>query len=191
MGQHGPIRTEGGCRSRASVPHAALTELHLTLVRAGLLAEARVAEALRPLGLSAQAFNVLLIVGQAGEPLSPCVISDRMAVPRNTLTHILDLLERQRLVQRERHPHHRGMVLVNLTDDGFATLDAVLPTLRALDADLWSHFSDGERETFVALLARAEAALEYAFSARGTADCQRSETRIALREATRIDSEPD
>lgn len=135
-------------------------ECHLSLIRAGLLAEWRVAEILRPFGLSCPGFNVLTVVSRAGEPLSPCVISSRLVVPRNTLTHILDVLERQDLVRRERHPHHRGMVLVDLTDAGRATLDAILPRLHALESEIWSSFSEEERQTLVLLLARVEEAFE-------------------------------
>lgn len=132
------------------------TECHLRLIRAGLLAETRVAEILRPFGLSCPAFSVLAVVDRAGQPLSPCVISDRLVVPRNTMTHILDVLERQELVRRERHPHHRGMVLVDLTDAGRTTLDEILPRLHALESEIWSSFSEEERQAFVSLLARVE-----------------------------------
>ena len=182
MGQHGANWVDGACRGAAPTTGVSPSECHLALVRAGLLAEARVAEALRPVGLSAQAFNVLMVVGKAGEPLSPCVISERMVVPRNTLTHTLDLLERQELVRRERHPHHRGMVLVRLTDTGHATLGTILPHLDDLEAELWSHFSEDERETFNSLLARAQAALESTPSPAAVADSQPTETVTGPRE---------
>jgi DNA-binding MarR family transcriptional regulator len=124
-----------------------------------LLAEARVADVVRPYGLSYPTFQVLTIIHRAGEPLSPCDISDRMVVPRNTLTHILDVLERQELVRRERHPRHRGMVLVELTTKGRTVLDEILPRLHARDAEWWAAFSEEERQTLVALLLRAQEAL--------------------------------
>jgi DNA-binding MarR family transcriptional regulator len=158
MGEKEAIRIGDSFEGEFSPAQASATECHVNLVRAGLLAEARVAEVLRPFGLNGSVFNVLMILGKAGEPLSPCVISDRMVVPRNTLTHILDVLERQELVQRERHPHHRGMVLVELTERGDAVLAEILPRLHALEAELWSSFSEEERQMLVSLLARAQEA---------------------------------
>jgi DNA-binding MarR family transcriptional regulator len=135
------------------------TECHLNLLRAGALAEARVAEVLRPFDLSGPSFSALATVGRASEPLSPCKISERMVVPRNTLTHILDVLEGKELVRRARHPHHRGMVLVELTAAGRAVLDAIFPRLHALEAEWWAGFSEEERQTLIALLGRAQEAL--------------------------------
>ena len=158
MGEKEAGRIGGSFEGDFPATRASATECHVNLIRAGLLAEARVAEVLRPFGLNGSVFNVLMILGKAGEPLSPCVISDRMVVPRNTLTHILDVLERQELVRRERHPHHRGMVLVDLTERGDAILAEVLPRLHALETELWASFSEEERQMLVSLLARAQEA---------------------------------
>jgi DNA-binding MarR family transcriptional regulator len=135
------------------------TACNRNLIRAGLLAQARVEDVVRPYGLSYPLFQVLTIIERAGEPLAPCNISDRMVVPRNTLTHILDVLERQELVRRERHPHHRGMVLVELTERGRSVVAEIRPSLHARDAEWWSSFSEDERHTLVALLLRAQEAL--------------------------------
>lgn len=131
----------------------------VNLIRAGLLAEARLAEVLRPFGLNGSTFNVLMVVGGAGEPLSPCTISERTVVPRNTLTHILDVLERDGLVRRERHPNHRGMLLVELTEKGRDARSEILPRLRAMEAEWWSGFSEPDRQVFISLLGRAQSAL--------------------------------
>ncbi len=139
--------------------HVTEADCYLRLIRTGLLAEARITEILRPLGLGWPAFGVLMVIGWSGQPLSPCVISDHLVMPRNTLTHVVDVLERQGLVRRDRHPHHRGMVLIELTDAGRAILDEVLPHLRALEEGLWSSFPEDERRTFVALLLRVEDAI--------------------------------
>ena len=68
MGQQGAIRVSGACQGAAPVTHAA--------------------EALRPVGLSTPAFTVLPIVGRAGDPSSPCVIGERVVVPRDTMAYI-------------------------------------------------------------------------------------------------------
>src|SRR5579884_1614691 len=65
-------------------------DCHLRLIRAGSLAEVRVAEILRPFGLSWPALGVLMAIGRSGQPLSPCMISDHLVMPRNTLTHVVD-----------------------------------------------------------------------------------------------------
>ncbi len=138
-------------------------DCHLRLIRAGSLAEVRIAEILRPFSLSWPTLGVLMAIGRSGQPLSPCVISDRLVMPRNTLTHVVDGLERQGLVRRERHPHHRGMVLVDLTDAGRAILDQILPHLRILEDGLRSSFSEEEHQTLVSLLVR----IEEAFAGKG------------------------
>jgi DNA-binding MarR family transcriptional regulator len=157
--ERGEARARNCVSDELPASEASATACQRNLIRAGLLAEARVADVVRPYGLSAPTFQALMIVHRSGGSLPPFKISDRMVVPRNTLTHILDVLEQQELVRRERHPHHRGMVLVELTEKGRSLIDEVLPRLHARDAEWWASFSEEERRTLVALLLRAQEAL--------------------------------
>jgi DNA-binding MarR family transcriptional regulator len=101
------------------------TELVINLLSVAHLVGARLDGALRPCGLTVGSFNVLTIVGGAGEPVSPSTIVERLPVPfaLPTLTGLLDTLQRRGYLARSPHPGDRRKVLVELTSAGRAALD--------------------------------------------------------------------
>jgi DNA-binding MarR family transcriptional regulator len=121
----------------------------------GLLA-GRMNNRLRPYGLSTATFNVLLELFRAGGSLSPCDIGEQLSVTRGTVTGLLDSLERQRLVRRTPHPKDRRMLLIELTDEGRAILDRLMPEHFQGMCDLLACLSESERKAFAGVLAKIQ-----------------------------------
>src|SRR5712692_7173373 len=102
--------------------------------------------------LSASASQILTTLDGAGEPLAPHIIANRLLVTTGTMTTLLDTLERRGLIRRIPHPGDRRKLLIDLTDDGRAVVDALLPRMHAGNRDVFSALSEEEREVFIASL---------------------------------------
>ena len=97
--------------------------------------------------------RVLLQLQRTSENhLTPCELAERMAVTRATITGLLDGLEREDMVRRERSTEDRRSVHVCLTQRGVKFLDRLMPDRFRLVSQLMGHLSESERATFVRLL---------------------------------------
>ncbi|MCS6800442.1 MAG: MarR family transcriptional regulator [Chloroflexota bacterium] len=109
--------------------------LHRQIVWTQLHLQRSIEKALAPLGLSTAKFYILLTLGQTeGQIATPTQIGRQLALERVNLTAIMDRMERDDLIRRERHPSDRRSCLVRLTDYGYDVLDrAITLYLPAID----------------------------------------------------------
>ena len=98
-------------------------------------------------GLSAGAFNVLMILRSAEEPLPPYIIGERVMVSRSAITAILTTLERRGFITRETHPSDRRMFLIEITQAGARSRPTMLPDLFRLEHEVFSCLTREEKET--------------------------------------------
>lgn len=110
----------------------------------------------RPFGLTGPAYNVLVILAGAGEPLPPYVIGDRLLVTRGTVTGLLDTLERKGLVSRQPHPDDRRMLLVELTPAARPLMRQVAATVLPAQAEFMAGLSTAEKDDLVRLLGKVQ-----------------------------------
>ena len=87
-------------------------------------------------GLSPSARQVLAVVEGAGQPLEPSVIAERLLTTTGTMTSLLDTLAKHGLIQRLPHPDDRRKLLVQITPQAQAVIDALLPSLHARERDV-------------------------------------------------------
>jgi len=131
------------------------TEAHASLVRAG---EALVGEIDRRVrltfGIPQAAATALAVIDGAGVPLTPSQISDRMLIASATMTATLDLLEHRGWIRRAANPDDRRSTLIEITPDGKAATDQLLPGIRALEKSTLSALSPDERAHLLDLLAK-------------------------------------
>lgn len=69
-------------------------------------------------GLPVTQAQCLMHARHLGEQAEPAVLAEQMFMPRQTMTYILDQLERQSLVQRTPHPADRRRKIIALTPEG-------------------------------------------------------------------------
>lgn len=138
---------------------ARATECYANLVRTGdMLIGLHNREALDDFGLSSTGKMALAVIEGAGEPLEPGVIAERLIITAGSMTSMLDTLEKRGLVRRKPHPTDRRKLLVDVTDEGVAVLDDLLPGLHTrervvMDAAL----TPTEQNELLELLAKLQA----------------------------------
>ncbi len=110
-------------------------------------------EVLRPSGLRATQFSLLMVLRAAGT-LSMTELADMAVMDRTTLKRNLDLLERERLV-RVRAGEDARVREVSLTDAAVQRLDAALPYWEAAHSRVTGKLGRGRSERLLADLAAA------------------------------------
>jgi DNA-binding MarR family transcriptional regulator len=135
------------------------TECAMNLVRTGDLVVSRVAEVLRPFGLSPAGGLVLSMLADTERPLTAGEIRDRLLVKGPTVTGVIDSLARAGLVRRMKHPDDRRRQLVGLTDKGRRLTDRFRPTVHAAELPWLESLDEAERRRLLTLLGKVQAHL--------------------------------
>jgi DNA-binding MarR family transcriptional regulator len=131
------------------------TEAYASLCRAG---EALLGELDRRVrltfGVPQTAATALAVIDGAGEPLTPSQVGERVLIPSATMTATLDLLEHRGWIRRTPNPDDRRSTLIEITPDGRATADRLLPGVRILEKAVLSVLDRDERTLLLDLLAK-------------------------------------
>ena len=131
------------------------TEAYASLCRTG---EALLGELDRRIVLTFDmhqaAATALAVIDGAAAPLTPSQVSNRVLIPSATMTATLDLLERRGWIRRTPNPGDRRSVLVEITPDGRAAADQLLPGIRAVERSILSALTQDERALLLGLLAK-------------------------------------
>lgn len=133
-------------------------EALLGLFRTADLLRHRLTRLLEAHQVTFQQYNVLRILRGAGERGLPTLaIAERMIERAPGITRIVDRLERQGLVARERSRDDRRQVVCRVTAQGLALLDRLDDPIAAADRDLLAALGDEEQRTLIHLLERIRA----------------------------------
>jgi DNA-binding MarR family transcriptional regulator len=106
-------------------------------------------------GLSDGRLAILLLLREAPEQrLSPSELAEQIEVTRGTITGLLDGLEKAGRVRRKNHPEDRRMLAVQITEEGLALLEEIMPEhFRRIAAFVArANLSQEERKQLVTLL---------------------------------------
>ena len=101
---------------------------------------------------TAARFDVLDALTQIGRPARPVELKERLHVPAQTITGVLDALERAGLVRRTPNPTDRRSVLVEITPEGAQTIEDLCPPLIGVEEACMAHLSSKELEQLVGML---------------------------------------
>lgn len=130
-------------------------EAMLNILRTGDRLQNRFGRLFREYGLTPSQYNVLRILRGEGKPL-PCLeIGERMVQVVPAITGLIDRLEKQQLVLRERCAEDRRVVYVQLTDKARALLEQIDQPLEDLHRELLGHFTKTELRDLTRLLEKA------------------------------------
>ena len=128
-------------------------EAVLSIKRTAALLELRLAELLRPYGVTPTQYNVLRILRGAGaEGLPRCEVQGRLVAPVADTTRLLDRLEKMGLVSRARNTEDRRVVTSKITPRGLALLDKVAAPLRQFEENEVGQVSDTRLRTLIGIL---------------------------------------
>lgn len=133
-------------------------EALLNILRTSDLFENRLGRLFREYGLTSSQYNVLRILRGEGKPLPSLEIADRMIQVVPAITGLIDRLEKQKLVRRERCAEDRRVVYVEITDKALDTLKKLDKPLEALHQSLIGHLSRKDLKELSRLLEKARIA---------------------------------
>jgi MarR family 2-MHQ and catechol resistance regulon transcriptional repressor len=102
-------------------------------------------------GLTPPQFGILEALYHLG-PLSLGDLADKLLVTGGNVTYVMDRLEEQGLVHRERSPVDRRIIQAKLTERGHALIAQVFPGHGAFIEELSAALSPQEQEELRALL---------------------------------------
>jgi DNA-binding MarR family transcriptional regulator len=136
-----------------ALPHHFQTSIGFLLNKAAQIMFDEFESGLRPFGLSAREFGVLLFIDANGGQ-SQQQIGASLRIDRTTMVTIIDNLERAGYVVRVRDPQDRRRYAVTLTERGH---EQMCSELAAIDREVTDRFlkgvSESDRKYLVGLLA--------------------------------------
>ena len=130
-------------------------EATLSLLRTNDLFQNRFGRLFRQYGLTPSQYNVLRILRGEGRPM-PCLdIGERMVQVVPAMTGLIDRLEKQELVSRERSVEDRRVIYIEITSKALKLLQQLDEPVMELHEKLLGHLSKAELKQLVQLLDKA------------------------------------
>lgn len=111
-------------------------------------------------GLNQTRFAILYHLTQAPEGLNPKELAARLAVPRATMTGLLDGLEKDGHILRAPDPSDRRALRVQLTASGTKFAKKTAPEHCRRLSQVMEALTERERETLEAVLGKLEVAVQ-------------------------------
>jgi DNA-binding MarR family transcriptional regulator len=128
-------------------------EAVLSIKRTAALLELRLAELLRPFGLTPTQYNVLRILrGSGPDGLPRCEVQARLVAPVADTTRLLDRLEKMGFVARARNTEDRRVVTSRITPRGLALVDKVAVPLQKLEETEVGQVSESRLRALISVL---------------------------------------
>jgi DNA-binding MarR family transcriptional regulator len=153
MSQHSTLQEELGESQPFQVPEQ---EVYLNLVRTHALLSNEVAELFKQHHLSQPLYNVLKVVARVGEAGMPSQSIAQYMVARDPdITRLVDRLQKDRLIERERDEHDRRVVRVRATQLGRDVIQKLDPLIWKLHRQQLGHLSQKKFELLNQLLVEA------------------------------------
>jgi DNA-binding MarR family transcriptional regulator len=132
-------------------------EALLNLARTNDQVRIRFDRLFRALGLTSAQYNILRILRGEGQALPILEIAGRTLTVVPGITGLIDRLERQDLVCRQRSTHDRRVVYVAITGKGLALLDQLDAPVLALNKEIAGRLSAADLQVLIGLLERIRA----------------------------------
>jgi len=155
LAARGPVKVGADFTTEYPDGDPSSTEAYATLCRVGdvLLSELE-QHVEATFGVKQVVATALAVIDGADRPLTPSEIGDRILLPSASITSTLDQLERRGWVRRVPNPDDRRSLLIEITDDGRATADQLLPGIRRLERRALSCLTAKERAQLLGFLTK-------------------------------------
>ncbi|QDU54923.1 HTH-type transcriptional regulator MhqR [Aeoliella mucimassa] len=140
-------------------------EATLNILRTSDRLQNRFGKFVREYGLTSSQYNVLRILRGEGQPLPSLEIADRMIQVVPAITGLIDRLEKQQLVSRQRSSEDRRIIHVSITPRGLQLLKKMDKPLLELHQKLLGHLPKSELTQITRLMEKVRASQELTGSA--------------------------
>ncbi len=115
-------------------------------------------EVLRPAGVTTLQYTALTVLARR-EGVTSAELARNSFVTAQTMTDMVSALERRELIVRAQDPAHGRRLLISLSDKGRAFLAEHAADIAAIEEQMVSRLSKGERTALHDMLNRCRAAL--------------------------------
>jgi DNA-binding MarR family transcriptional regulator len=150
MPRHSTLHEELGASQPFQVPEQ---EAYLNLVRTHALLNDEVAELFKQHDLSQPLYNVLKVVARMGSAGMPSQsIAQYMVVRDPDITRLVDRLQKDRFIDRERDEGDRRIVRVRITQLGLDAIEKLDPLIWKLHQQQLGHLNQEKLELLNQLL---------------------------------------
>jgi DNA-binding MarR family transcriptional regulator len=134
------------------LPEELVASSTFLLKRLGFAAKQRAIAAYDEVGLNPYHHAVLVLLEEEGAHETQASIADALGYDRGTMVGLLDELEQQKLIERQRDPQDRRRHIVRLTAEGRRGLARLRKLAGRLEDDFLAPLDEAEREALHALL---------------------------------------
>lgn len=134
-------------------------EAILNILRSNDQFQNRFGRLFRDFGLTSSQYNVLRILRGEGKPMPSLEVADRMIQVVPAITGLIDRLEKQDLVSRQRCETDRRVVYVEITKKALTLLGKMDTPVNDLHKQLVGHLSRGELQELSRLLEKTRSQL--------------------------------
>ncbi|WP_417735009.1 MarR family winged helix-turn-helix transcriptional regulator [Rosistilla oblonga] len=152
-----PLQQELKKKAPFTSPHQ---EAVLNVLRTSDQFQNRFGRLLRKYGLTGSQYNVLRILRGEGKPLPSLEIADRMIQVVPAITGLIDRLEKQGFVSRDRSTIDRRVVNVAITNKGLDVLEPLDRPVNTLHKQLLKHLDRSELAQLSHLLEKARSRID-------------------------------
>jgi len=114
-------------------------------------------------GISPTEFRILAYLFFNPNGAEPSVISESLKLLRQTMTKVVDSLEKKKLAVRATHPYDRRKVFVRPTAEGLLLAETLLDIETDYNLRVNSHFTDEEMHQYRELFTRMQDVRELEF----------------------------
>jgi DNA-binding MarR family transcriptional regulator len=121
-------------------------------------------ERVRPYGLTTLQYTTLSVLGRRGS-LSNAQLARRSYMTPQSMSEVIEALERKGLIERNQHPNHRRVMPARITATGIKVLEACDEAVDAMEEEMLRELSAAEREALYGGLVSAVRALHAGFPA--------------------------
>ena len=135
-------------------------EAILNILRTSDQLNNRFGKLFREYNLTSSQYNVLRILFGEGKPLPSLEIADRMVAVVPAITGLIDRLEKQQLVKRERCTEDRRVVYIELTSKAIKLLETIEQPLLDLHQHLVGHLTRKDLKELSRLMVKARQTLQ-------------------------------
>lgn len=145
-----------------SKPFATLqAEALVNIVRTADQLQRRIRLCVKPFGITQTQFNSLRILRGAGERGLTCAeVGERLITHDPDITRLLNRMERQGLVRRDRDTGDRRVVVARITQQGLEKLRTLDEVVEATVTTLLAKVDDEELRSLIRLLERTRDSLQ-------------------------------